>query len=139
MAKYGELQKKYPDLEVWGHPVEYADLYDLTVSGVKTATSSWYAEHDSDDELDQVGDRSIMVDNPENPTKEVLLETTKVVIEPFNAISEETAWCNGEGNRTIADWQSIFGDFWRRHLPTVGLDFQEDGLVVTKFFNVIED
>lgn len=138
MAKYGELQAKYPDLEVWAHPAAYADLYDLTVSGVKTATSSWYAEYESDDELDQVGDRSIMLDNPDNPTKEVLLETTKVTIEPFHAISAETARCNGEGDRTVADWQRIFGDFWKQHLPTVGLDFHPDGLVVTEFFKVIE-
>lgn len=139
MATYGDLQRKYPDLEVWAHPAEYADLYDLTVSGVKTANSSWYAEYDSDEELDQVGDRSIMVDNPENPSQEVLLETTKIIIEPFNAISQETAWCNGEGDRTVADWQRIFGDFWKRHLPTVGLEFSEDGLVVTEFFKVVEN
>ncbi|MFA9493601.1 ASCH domain-containing protein [Streptococcus sp. E17BB] len=138
MAKYGDLQAKYPDLEVWAHPTEYKELYDLTVRGTKTATSSWYAEYASPDELDQPGDRSIMLDNPEHPTQEVLLETVKVIIEPFNAISEETARCNAEGDGTVADWQRIFGDFWQRHLPTVGLDFSETGLVVTEFFKVVE-
>lgn len=140
MANYGDWQKKHPDLEVWGHPAEYADLYDLTVRGIKTATSSWYAEYAlSGDDLSQPGERSIMVDNPECPTKEVLLETVEVIIEPFCDISERTAWCNGEGDRTIADWQRIFGDFWKRHLPKSGLVFSEDGLVVTEFFKVIED
>lgn len=104
MATYGDLQTQYPDLEVWAHPAEYADLYELTVKGVKTATSSWYAEYDSIEELDKPGDRSIMLDNPENPTQEVLLETVEVIIEPFHAISERTAQCNGEGDRTVAGW-----------------------------------
>lgn len=140
MAKYGELQAKYPDLEVWGHPAEYTDLYDLTVSGQKTASSYWFAEDECDmDSLDQAGDRSIMLDNPDQPTREVLLVTDKVIVEKFSDISAETAYANGEGNRTVADWQRIFGDFWKKYLPTVGLEFSEDGLVVTEFFHVEEE
>ncbi|MGT2742034.1 ASCH domain-containing protein [Streptococcus plurextorum] len=138
MAKYGELQAKYPDLEVWGHPAEYADLYDLTVSGHKRATSSWFAEYVDLEDLDKPGNRSIMLDNPEHPTQEVLLVTDKVVLERFKDISPETARANGEGDGSVADWQRIFGDFWKRHLPTVGLTFSEDGVVVTEFFHVEE-
>lgn len=139
MANYGDIQKKYPDLEVWGHPVEYKDLYDLTVSGYKTATSSWYASFlNENEELDYPGSLSIMVDNPENPRFEVLLETKKVVIEKFDSISEETAYCNGEGDRSVSDWKRIFGDFWKKQLPKEGLTFNEKGLVVTEFFHVKE-
>lgn len=139
MANYGDLQKKYPNLEVWGHPSEYRDLYDLTVSGYKTATSSWYASYlNENEELDYPGSLSIMVDNPENPKYEVLLETQKVVIEKFEDISVETAYCNGEGDRSVSDWKRIFGDFWEKQLPKEGLTFDKEGLVVTEFFHVKE-
>lgn len=139
MAKYGELQKKYPDLEVWGHPAQYHDLYDLTVSGMKTATSSWYAEYLEDgEEIPRVGEKSIMLDNPDYPKEEVLLVTDKVVIERFDKISLETATCNAEGDCSIKDWKTIFGNFWREYLPQVGLTFDETGLVVTEFFHVEE-
>lgn len=139
MAQYGELQAKYPDLEVWGHPAQYHDLYELTVTGQKTATSYWFAEDGCDyDSLDKPGSRSIMVDNPDCPTQEVLLVTEKVLIEKFSEISEETALANGEGDGSVADWQRIFGDFWKSHLPTVDLVFSADGLVVTEFFRVEE-
>lgn len=138
MAKYGELQAKYPELEVWGHPAEYSDLYDLTVSGQKCATSSWFTEYCDLEDLDQPGSRSIMLDNPDNPQREVLLVTDKVVLERFCDISEETARSNAEGDGSIDDWKAIFGDFWRRYLPTVGLEFSEDGIVVTEFFHVEE-
>lgn len=138
MAKYGELQAKYPDLEVWGHPAEFAGLFDLTVAGIKTATSSWHASYVASGEDFVDFGRSIMVDNPENPTREVLLVTDFIKVERFSDISKETAFRNAEGDKSVADWKRIFGDFWKRQLPEEGLTFSEDGLVVTDFFHVEE-
>ncbi|MEW4353427.1 RNA-binding protein [Streptococcus pneumoniae] len=124
MAKFGELQKKYPDVEVWAHPAEYKDLYELTVKGIKTATSSWYESYIVSGEPvpshSEVRSCSIMLDDEENPTQEVLLMLDEVVVEPFCEISKRTAWENGEGDRTVADWKRIFGDYWQKTLPEEG-------------------
>ncbi|GGE27534.1 ASCH domain-containing protein [Streptococcus himalayensis] len=142
MAKFGDLQKKYPDLEVWAHPAEYKDLYDLTVKGIKTATSSWHDSYLACGEgvpsQSEVGTCSIMLDDADNPTAEVLLQTDEIVVERFCDISERTAWANGEGDRSVEDWKKIFGEFWERTLPDEGLRFSETGLVVTEFFHVKE-
>ena len=60
------------------------------------------------------------------------------IITGFPSETEE-AFLEGEGNRSLRDWQTIFGDYWRKTLPEEGLEFSESGLVVTEIFTVLED
>ncbi|MCW0924842.1 ASCH domain-containing protein [Streptococcus anginosus] len=135
-----ELSRKYPQAEVWAHPDEFPDLYDLTLRGTKQATSSWFEEYEKDKvSLPKVGEVSIMLDRMENPSRALVMVTNKVLVRPFHQVTAEEAFLEGEGNRSLRDWQTIFGDYWRKTLPEEGLEFSESGLVVTEIFTVLED
>lgn len=73
-----ELSRKYPQAEVWAHPDEFPDLYDLTLRGIKQATSSWFEEYEKDKvSLPKVGEVSIMLDRMENPSRALVMVTKK--------------------------------------------------------------
>lgn len=76
-----ELSRKYPQAEVWAHPDEFPDLYDLTLRGIKQATSSWFEEYEKDKvSLPKVGEVSIMLDRMENPSRALVMVTKKVLL-----------------------------------------------------------
>ena len=61
--------------------------------------------------LPQKGDLSIVLDGNGNPV--LIIETVSVVILPFNEVSEQFAFEEGEGDRSIAYWRTARSGLWR--------------------------
>ena len=83
----------------------------LILSGLKTLTSSPFWDY-PDGKIPFVGALSVLLDGARRPRG--IIETTRVEIMPFQAITEEMAQAYCEGERTANWWRR--GDASRRSL-----------------------
>lgn len=111
-------------------------LAELVKNGTKTATSSLHLLYDKDqDPVPETGDLSIVTDY--EGQAQCIIETTEVVILPFNKVEEKFAWLEGEGDRSLAYWRKVHTDFFTRELSSYNMVFDEEMLVVCEKFIVV--
>lgn len=113
-----------------GNPDELAEL---VLRGVKTATSSllyWYEREG--DPLPEPGEYSVILDSWEQAV--CVIQTTRVYTVPFDKVSEEHAFKEGEDDRSLDDWRYVHKKFFRDELSEVGMDFPPDMEVVCEEF-----
>ena len=63
-----------------------------------------------------------------------VIETTRVVVVPFDQVTAEHAAAEGEGDRTLASWRAEYERFWRAHAAS---GFAPDMPVVCEAFRVV--
>ena len=115
-------------------PVAADALLGLVLEGRKTATSTALAELTAADApLPRVGDVSIVLDSRGDPR--ALLRTTAVDVVPFDAVGDEHAAAEGEGDRSVAAWRREHEAVWRRVLGDAAFSPTMD--VVTERFELV--
>ena len=94
-------------IDAWSFGVEADYLAELVLMGQKTATSSAFDLYAVGNEpLPKENELSVILDSKENAI--CIIETTKVeVIPSFKEVSENHAYKEGEGDRTLAYWQKL--------------------------------
>jgi uncharacterized protein YhfF len=99
----------------FGATPELADeLLALVLAGTKTATASAQWDYEQAGEpVPAVGDLGIVLDSAEHPR--ALLETIHVDIVPFEDVSAEHAYLEGEGDRTLDHWRAGHQQFFTEH------------------------
>lgn len=110
-----ELPVEVPEAWAFGATPEQADeLLALVLDGAKTGTASslWDVEAESE-EVPEVGEMSIILDGRDRPR--AVIETTAVETVPFDEVTAEHAWAEGEGDRSLAAWRDIHERFRRGH------------------------
>ena len=108
------------------------ELAALVRQGIKTATCSALLGYEIDQTpLPQKGDLSIVLDGSGNPV--LAIETVSVVVLPFNKVSEQFAFEEGEGDRSIAYWRMAHENYFRRN----HFAFDEKMIVVCEQFKVV--
>lgn len=111
-------------------------LAQLVLEGTKTATASAYPLYKiEDEELPQVGEYSVILDSKDNAI--CIIQTKKVYVIPFNEVSSEHAYKEGEGDRSLEFWRRVHQDFFSKFLEEVGLTFCTDMEVVCEEFEVV--
>ncbi|NLK27250.1 MAG: ASCH domain-containing protein [Clostridiales bacterium] len=111
-------------------------LASLVAKGIKTATASAYQLYEIENiPLPQKGDLNIILDSDNNAV--CIIETRKVYTCPFLDVSEEHAYKEGEGDRSLSYWRKVHKEFFTRELKTYELDFNESMLVVCEEFKVV--
>jgi uncharacterized protein YhfF len=137
-----EFKKVKPDTpedyEAWafGDSKEMADeLAELVLKGVKTATASNYSLYENDEELPYVGLHNIVLDGDGEAV--AIVETTSVEIVPFDEVTEEQAYLEGEGDRTLKYWRDVHEDFFKRELEEVNQKFHNKIPVVCERFKLL--
>lgn len=125
------------DAWAFGHSKEMADeLAQLVLNGRKTATASNYVLYELESEpLPDVGLHNIILDGDENAV--AIVETTSVEIIPFDEVTEEHAFLEGEGDRSLKYWQDVHEDFFKKELKEANLEFHPKILVVCERFQLI--
>jgi uncharacterized protein YhfF len=123
--------------ERFGDTPKLADeLVQLVLSGIKTGICSalweWEAEGKS---IPQPGWISIVLDGRDQPV--CITETTEVSVCRFNAVVEEFAQVEGEGDLSLEYWREAHINFFSRVLPKIGKEFSKDMPVVCERFRVI--
>jgi uncharacterized protein YhfF len=90
------------------------ELLALVLAGKKTATCAAlrdYAENDPSKPV--VGRRDVVLDGAGRPA--AVIETIEITYRRFDAVGEEFARDEGEGDRTLAEWREGHGAYFRRN------------------------
>lgn len=122
--------------EAWAYGDDPDALAELTRVGVKTATASagvWY--EDGSEPLPRTGEYSVILDSREEAV--CVIRTTRVCTVPFNEVSEEQAYREGEGDRSLSYWRRVHEDFFRKELAEAGIEFSPEMPVVCEEFEVV--
>ncbi|ARD49657.1 RNA-binding protein [Sporosarcina sp. P33] len=138
--KYKEIQPEAPDrYEAWsfGDSKEMADnLLNLTAAGVKTATASNYLLYQAENEpLPEPGLHNIILDG--DGIAAAIVETTSVEVVPFNEVTEEHAYLEGEGDRSLRYWREVHEAFFTKELKEINGDFYDTMPVVCEKFRLV--
>lgn len=116
-------------------PAHADELLGLVLSGVKTGTASALWDYEETDEPVPVsGELSIILDGCGCP--KALIRTTSVRIHPFDEVSEEHAFSEGEGDRTLPGWRAGHEKYWRNHMVS-RRGFAKDMPVVCERFELL--
>ncbi|KRL58503.1 ASCH domain-containing protein [Latilactobacillus fuchuensis] len=93
------------------NPAMADELAQLVISGQKTATTSAIALYTKDEPVPQVGDYNIILDGQGQPV--AITQTSRCDIVDYQDVTEEHAYLEGEGNRTLAYWRSVHEPFFK--------------------------
>ena len=112
------------------------ELANLVLAGIKTATASTKLAYELDGEnLPEVGTYSVILfDNEEAAC---IIRDTKVSVVPFNQVSADHAFKEGEDNRSLKKWREVHRRAFTPDYKAVGLDFDEKGDCVLEEFEVV--
>lgn len=122
--------------DAWQFGFDADLLGGLVVEGKKTATASAHIFYGIEQEdLPKVGDYNIILDLQDNPL--CITITTKVYVVPFNQVSSEHAFKEGEGDRSLHYWREAHQEFFSNELKRLNLDFYENMEVVCEEFEVV--
>ncbi|WP_096273850.1 ASCH domain-containing protein [Paucisalibacillus globulus] len=137
---YKKTNPNAPDkYEAWafGNSKELADkLLGLVLEGTKTATASNYNYFGGDNEpLPQVGDLSIILNGDGEAV--AIIETTSIDIVPFDEVTEEFAYLEGEGDRSLRYWREVHEWFFKTELEGTDEEFHDKLPIVCEEFRVV--
>jgi uncharacterized protein YhfF len=123
-------------IEPFGDSQELADeLIELVIHGPKRATAAALADLElAHVPPPQPGDFSIATDG--HGVARAVLRTTEVRIDALSSVDDTFAWDEGEGDRSRASWLRDHESYFRRFLPTIGLQFHPDMQTVFERFDV---
>ena len=121
------------EIDAWAFGVEADLLADLVLKGEKTATASAYDLYAIEDEpLLQEGTFDVILDSQDQAV--CIVEITKISVEPFNQVSAEHAFKEGEGDKSLGYWRQVHEDCFAEWLREAGLTFTPDIKVVLEEF-----
>ena len=124
------------EIDAWAFGEESDLLADLVLRGEKTATASAYDLYAVDNEpLPREGTFDIILDSQNQAV--CIIEITKVSVEPFNQVSAEHAFKEGEGDKSLAYWRQVHEDCFAEWLKEAGLTFTPESKVVLEEFRKV--
>ena len=122
--------------EAWSFGEAPDKLADLVLQGIKTATCSAYDLYQINNEpLPQAGDYSVILNSSEEAV--CIIKTIKVYVTEFKNVSEEHAFKEGEGDRSLEYWRQVHESFLTNELAAVHKGFDEGTKVVCEEFEVV--
>lgn len=111
------------------------ELLNLVLIGQKKATASSQQYYERQDErIPQPGDYSIVTDWAGEP--KCIIETKKVIIQPFQDITFELCSLEGEDD-SLESWRAGHRAFFMAEGKELGYNFTEDMPVVFEVFEVV--
>lgn len=117
----------------WSFGSDPDELAELVLRGIKTATSSLLYWYECENEpLPEPGNVSVILNSFDEAV--CVIRTTKVYTVPFSQVTEEHAIREGEGDRSLDEWQYVHEKFFRIELAEAGVDFSHDMPVVCEEF-----
>lgn len=133
--------KQHPEYEdnsysAWSFGVIPDELAELTLQGIKTATASAYELYAIDnDPLPPVNGFNIILDSKDEAV--CITKTTKVSIVPFLEVSEEHAFKEGEGDKSLESWRKEHTELFTQWYEEENLVINENIPVVCEEFKVV--
>lgn len=123
--RHPEIKTNHHDTYAMGSTDENATiLAHLIARGIKTATTSAVDLYGPDEPLPFVGEYNVILDGHDQP---ICVTQTKVVETiPFNQVSAEHAYHEGEDDRTLASWRREHRAFFQAAYQQEGQSFTEE-------------
>lgn len=111
-------------------------LAGLVLKGIKTATASAYISYQTENEdIPKAGSYSaVLYDSKEAAC---IIQTTHVSLVPYNQVSAEHAYLEGEGDRSLSYWRRVHREAFIPDYQEAGKEFDENGLIVLEQFQVV--
>ncbi len=106
------------------------------MQGIKRATTSlkyWYEK--GEEPYPFVGEFNVITNW--DGIAQCVTRTIKITVLPFKNVTEEMAFTEGEGNRTLQNWSKGHFNFFQNDLKNEKLNFSEDMEVVFEEFEMI--
>lgn len=129
-------QKMYPVWYFGDNPALASELGYLVKKGHKQAAATLLVEMEMEGETaPAVGQRSLITNFEGAPL--CIIESTQVEIKPFNQVTAEFAYAEGEGDRSPETWRTEHYRYFSRCCAVLGLEFSEDLPVVCERFRLI--
>jgi len=123
-------------IDAWAFGVEADYLAELVLMWQKTATSSAFDLYAVGNEpLPKENELSVILDSKENAI--CIIETTKVEVIPFKEVSEDHAYKEGEGDKSLAYWRQVHEEVFTEWMSEAGLTFTPDSKVVLEEFRKV--
>ena len=124
------------EIDAWAFGLEPDLLADLVLRGEKTATASAYDLYALEAEsLPQEGTFDVSLDSQNQAV--CIVEITKVSVQPFNQVSAQHAFKEGEGDKSLAYWRQVHEDCFAEWLREAGLTFTPESKVVLEEFRKV--
>lgn len=117
------------------NPAMADELSELTRCGLKTATTSATDLYEPNEAQPYVGEYNIILDGQQQPV--CITETKVVEIMPYNLVSAEHAYHEGEGDRSLAYWRQVHEAFFKAEYASVGRRFNEQIPCICEVFEVV--
>jgi uncharacterized protein YhfF len=112
------------------------ELVELVLAGVKRATAGSLAEYEaSGDPTPHIGELSMILDGA--GIARCIIQTTRVDIVPFDEITEEFAFTEGEGDKSLEYWRRVHWDYYTRVLGEAGLRADRKMPIAAERFEVV--
>ncbi|SFB38090.1 Uncharacterized protein YhfF [Acetitomaculum ruminis DSM 5522] len=125
------------EYEAWAFTDVPDKLAALVCEGIKTATCSSYDVSIVENEpIPKVGDYSVILDSKGDAV--CIVRTSKITICPFKDVTEEHAYKEGEGDRSLDYWRQVHKEFLESELGRIGMAFSEKAKVICEEFELIE-
>ena len=110
------------------------ELAELVDKGIKTATTSEYVPGYED--MPDIGGWNIILDGQGEPV--CVVQDKVVEIIPYNQISAEHAYHEGEGDRSYQYWRKIHDQFFEEEFKANGQKFYPQAPMVCEIFEKVE-
>ncbi len=144
-----ELWKAYCEKEnididtpysAWGFGDAADQLADLVLKGIKTATASAYDLYfmEGEEEPAKLMEESIKKSAAKDEAI-CIIQTTKTTVVPFNEVSEEHAYKEGEGDRSLAYWRAVHEEFFTKEFEETKTEFNGQTRILCEEFQVVYD
>ncbi len=131
-----ETKLQSNEYDAWSFGTDADLLAGLVVSGTKTATSSAYPLYERENEpLPEEGEYSVILDSENNAV--CIIQTKKTYILPFDKVTKEYAYKEGEGDRSLECWRKVHEEFFTKCLKEADIKFSYDMKVVCEEFEVV--
>lgn len=124
--------------ESWQFGGDPDKLADLVVKGIKTATASAYDLYFVEGEEEPVPEEgmfSVILDSCDEAV--CVIMTTRVYVVPFDEVSREHAYLEGEGDRSLQYWREVHEEFFNDCYAETDLTFNYKSRVVCEEFKMI--
>ena len=125
------------DAYYYGYPEVADEILAALLRGDKRATTGLKCLYELEKEpLPKVGQYSVILDSQGLP--HCITRITKIEITPFRDISEEYAFIEGEGDKSLKYWKDAHREIFTRECrEDAGIEFNEDMECVCEYFEVV--
>lgn len=125
--------------EAWsfGSNPEMADaILAEVLKGRKTATCSAKEFYQLEGENEpQADEYSVLLDGRDEP--KAIIRTTKIETIPFDEVTSQHAFLEGEGDRSLDYWRKVHQEFFEKAYQTAGLNFHQKIPCLFEYFSLL--